>query len=123
MKLYTKYNVESGRIISFGLCQDEIFESSTNIIEGQYSDVDYYILNGIPTERPIFIPDKTEILANNVDTVTVSGLPNPFIVTIDGIEYTITDGVFEFVTSLAGIYKIIPQTFPYKQIEVDITAS
>lgn len=52
MKHYTKYDPDTGRILSTGICQDEVFYFMFYVIEGQYDDTKYYIDGEQPVEYP-----------------------------------------------------------------------
>lgn len=121
MKYYSEYHSVTGQITKSGACSIDVFEQLSNVIEGAYNDLDYFIHNGLAVARPKFILDKLEVQANNIDKVTCSGLPIPFTVQIDTDEYVIDDGVFEFSTDIAGEYKITPLTFPYFRETITVT--
>ena len=118
---FTRYD-STGRILCFGTMQRIVFDDLTDVLEGQYNDELYYVMGGIPVPRPTFTPQKTELLADGVDETVVTGLPIPFIVDIDGEEYTVDDGSFEFSTTFPGTYKITPRTFPYRQQTIEVVA-
>lgn len=52
MKHYTKYDPETGRILSTGVCQDEVFYFMFYVIEGKFDDTKYYIDDYEPVEYP-----------------------------------------------------------------------
>lgn len=54
---------------------------------------------------PITI-DKTTMLADKIDTITVSGLPFPSKVIIDEQEFQVIDGEFSFTVDTIGEYLI-----------------
>ena len=50
--------------------------------------------------------DKTAILDDGIDAATLSGLPVPCTVTVDGTPHAVDDGVFVFRAADPGIYRI-----------------
>lgn len=119
---YSQFNSENGMILQFGLCQDEVFPLMENVIEGVYDDSFYYVANYLPIERPKLNLSALTIKADGVETVTAIDLPIPFVIAIDGDEYEITDGSFEFTTTIPGEYRIQAKTFPYTDKTFTITA-
>ena len=74
--------------------------------------------------RPtIQCPPLTNVAANDTDLFTISNLPRPCIVSIDGIPYEIDDGKFEFTTSMPGVYVIEIDHFPYLPFRAEVTAT
>ena len=102
--------------------QDEVFATYTNIIEGQYDDSEYYVVNATPVERPTLQFSKTTLIADGVDELVVINLPIPFQISIDDVIYEITDGEFRFSTETAGVYYIKAMTFPYREGELTVEA-
>lgn len=60
--------------------------------------------------------------ADSVDSIIISDIPNPSIITVDQDSYTVTDGEFEFSTPLKGVYSITIESFPYLPKEYEVTA-
>lgn len=120
MKEYTKFD-EKGAIVCYGSMQDEVFETTENILEGSYNDSEFYILNNNPVERPTLQLNKNILTANGIDTILAT-VPIPFTICIDGELYEISDGIFEFSTTIAGTYIIEAKTFPYKENPIEIIA-
>lgn len=110
---YSQFDHENGMILQFGLCQDDVFQSMGNVIEGAYDDTLYYVVDYIPTERPKLNLSSLTLKADGVETINATGLPIPFIVGIDGEDYEITDGSLEFSTPIPGEYQVQAKTFPY----------
>lgn len=102
MKPITYYNVTTGAIISTLTGSD--FEIRANAppnsayVEGTYDYTRYYITGGI-------VKDKKEMVVSISNNV-ISSLPNPTTVYVEGSQYVVTDGVFEFSSNLPGPYKI-----------------
>ena len=123
MKEYTKFDT-TGRISDYGLMLEDVFNtySSEEIIEGQYNDRLYYILNGQPTLRPTLQLVKNTLIANGTDEIIITNLPVPFTISIDDIMYETTDGEFIFSTYVKGFYSIKAMTFPYRDASLIIEA-
>lgn len=76
-------------------------------------DTDYYVSNGVLTERSSFPGgiSSTTITANGVDTVTISGIPSATTVSVardylPAKSWVVNDGEFTFTADLTGIYDI-----------------
>lgn len=66
---------------------------------------------------------KNEIIADGNDSVTISDLPNPTIVTWpDGQVDEVTDGEVIFKVDLIGFHEFIFESFPYKTKYITIEA-
>lgn len=78
-------------------------------------DVNDYVVDGVVTPRPELPEfDKYEILADDTDVATIV-LPPGSIVTLDGEQYVIEDGMFEFAADVAASYEIkISNAWPYQ---------
>lgn len=134
---YVVYRDSDGSIVRAGKCPDDELENQAltgeTAIEGEADDTTQYVYSGIVSSRPEIAAtwDKIEITANGSDTATLgSSLPNPTIVFVsvpDGaippdVE-TVTTGIFEFATPIAGTYTlIVTPPFPYQPHTQIITA-
>ena len=100
----------SGEILRIGVCQDsdlllqagvdEIAEENT----GGWNDSDHYYdgSNYISKLDMSLSIDKITITANNVDTVTITGVPTGTLV--NGVN--VDDGVVTFTTNQVGTHKL-----------------
>ena len=122
MIAYTEFDPQTSKITSFGLMQKTVFTEKTNIIEGAYDDTLFYIKDMKPVARPELLPSTLEILADGIEEVALSGLPDIFLITIDEEPYTIVGGSFTFSTILPGVYTLEAKTFPYKEKPIKIVA-
>lgn len=114
------YDLNSGNILRFieapeSMITYQYTEGTEGIVlySGIISDMEFYILNETVTPRPTF--------SESISGTTISGLPIPTTVLVEGIPYTITDGSAELVFSLPGTYKIKLSSFPYQDKEVEVT--
>ncbi len=95
----------------------------------------YYVLNGVFTEKPILNRtwSKTTIVADNTDSTTVSNLlPNTTVtvsvkaaagaVTPEPYTTTTTED-YTLKTSQTGEYEVIVEVFPFKEHRTVITAT
>lgn len=57
--------------------------------------------------------DKESMLADGIDSITISNLPNPSIVVFEDEEYEVVDGAFQFTLDLAGEYRIRCKAYGY----------
>jgi hypothetical protein len=83
-----------------------------------------YVLGGTVTPRPTLPAfDKTSILANGTDTATLSTLPDPCAVTVNGVEFSITGGTLELDADYPGTYRVEIRQFPYRDFVQEIIAT
>lgn len=52
MKLYSQYDIETGRIIKSGMCHENIYDLMDNVIPSIVDDTKYYINDGQPVPFP-----------------------------------------------------------------------
>jgi len=76
----------------------------------QYLDVDIDMVVNRPQISAE--PDKLVFNADGVDSVIISGLPNPCTIKVGGDEYFVDDGEFEFTVDVVGNYNIECTAFP-----------
>jgi hypothetical protein len=92
------------------------------------------VLDGIAeaVDKPELVVDidKTEILADDEDFATLTGLPDPCEIIVDDpdptVETTTTQvfgGGFEFAAATPGVYTIEVRRFPFLPLKVEITAT
>lgn len=68
-------------------------------------------------KRPRIKPtiSAMSVKADGVDTLTISNLPIPVEVTIDGVPYIVEDGSLEFSADVVGTYRIEIDYWPYME--------
>jgi len=138
MKKYIIYNTE-GRILSNGQCDISLLtlETNTFLLETPevFKNLAYCyipdILNPTVVDKlpNTIILDKSEVLADGVDFITLSNLPEASTVSISSPE----NGVYvtellaspeDYLTfDAAGEYSLVIDAFPYLPIQFTITAT
>lgn len=136
--IFTVYNTTTGMVIKKINAVDSVVagwqvESGQSIIQQDLNSETQYLVSSTPTTRPLLSSiatwDSTTLTADNIDTVILSGLPNPSNYSIQtplGVSPitsgTITDGTLEFKTDFTGTYTIVIDSFPYQLYSQNITA-
>lgn len=83
----------------------------------------HYVKNGNLEDRPEFPAfDKTSIVADGKDAATLEGLPEGTTVQVDGIVYTVDDGVFVFRATMPATYVIRVENWPHQVFEQEVDA-
>ena len=133
MKNYVKYDPNTGRVYLSGQVPDRIdpvveqAEEGMAVLVGEGMDTTHYVDLIGPTlvPRPEIQIDKQTIAPDGVDTATVSGLPDPCRVQIDGEAYEVTGGTLELQTDQPGAYTIKitdDDAFPAQAFQTQVTA-
>lgn len=75
-------------------------------------------------ERPIIeAPANTSLSANGEDFIRLAGLPDPCVLSVDGVEHEITGGELDFQTDAPGSYSLRIDHWPFMPWRVEILAS
>jgi len=130
---FVKYDRVTGQIVSKGTCvPDDLLplqaDDNFNVLEGSHDQEKVYYnvaLEEIASrpQMPVTI-DKTEIISNEIDASTISGLPADTKVTVQGHgEWEVTDGEFILTVDLPGAYEVTCVKFPYQDKEFSINAT
>jgi hypothetical protein len=86
----------------------------------------YWVEAGALTARPMLAFDKLAIAADDMDVATLSGLPDPCIVNIDGVDHTVTGGVLEVTSAQKTAFAITitdADAHPAQAFGATVTAS
>lgn len=85
---------------------------------------DCFVIEGMLAERPDMgvTIDRHEIAADDRDTCTITGLPAPCTIVIEGMEHTVEDGRLDFTADQPGTYAVTLRAWPFKDHELIITA-
>ena len=121
----------TGKIIRIGTCPTNMVSlqcgSGESVLEEPANDAtmfvdtyDYFKVKPKPSIQAV--PNKLTILSDSTDSVIISPLPIPTVVSVDRNSYEVLDGIFEFTTNLVGVYKIRAESFPYLSKEWEVTA-
>lgn len=130
------YETSTGRVLAVG-AYDERGDGAAarSIGSGTINPATQYAPAGVVTARPAFnlatlLLDKQNIVANAVDTATVSGIPAGTIAKIykDQDEFpraivTIADGTLLLRVDTAGVYLIVLSNFPTQQHTFKVVAA
>lgn len=126
------HNSTTGEILRTGSCpgdmiEIQVMEKGESVIEGNADDLTQYIdiINQTVVDKPAHPAtiNKVTMLADQLDRIIITNLPNPTTVIFCDTFYEVTDGDFDFTIDTPGEYKIICQSFPYLDKEFTINAS
>lgn len=116
----------NGRILRMIVCRRSILDIQAQpgeiLVEGEGSDVDHYIdvATKIITPRPT-LSLIIDVLTPKVgEVVTLSGLPTPCVLSINGTEYPVAESSLELTFPLVKNYVLKVTQFPYRDWEEEI---
>jgi hypothetical protein len=132
MSNFITYKTTTGQITGTGTCPSDMVaaqaKAGENTIEGLIDSLTQYI--NPSTEEVVskeILPssiDKILIVADEIDSCTISALPNPSLIEIEGEGmWEVTDGSFEFTTDTVGAYEFICRSAIHLDMEYTINAS
>ena len=129
MKTYTLYD-RNGKPLRTGGCPgyalDKILEvdAGEQVLEGIHSS-EYYLspaTGALEPRQPI--PGGFDTLAITLgETATLSGLPVPCTVIVDGVKVPVDDGVLAVTPSTIGTYRVIVDEAEYLWTMWEVTVS
>lgn len=119
-----------GRLCGEFLCPDTtgvILPTGCSLAVGSGQPDTHYVntASGTLYEKSAFSypVSKTQIIADNVDTTVITGLPaNTLVTWPDGQIDEVNDGEVEFGTDLIGTHTLIIDAVPYLKQEIQIEA-
>lgn len=112
---------EKGKQVIAFLYPDNYVFFGGNMMTGWYLAED---LETLMPEQPIELSmDKSQIMADGLDEMVVSGLPIPCKVWHDGVVYSVDDGTFEFSADQPGKYIFTIDEIEYAATEFYINAN
>jgi len=134
-KYFIVYEDTTGKIIRRGKCHpdavsaqaSETGESSLETLGLIDADTNY-VSSSVVTSRasnPATLSGST-IIANGVDTLTLSNIPNPTTVKITGpisSEVEVTDGTLDITVDEPGAYTLFLDSFPTQDKELSFDAT
>lgn len=129
MKHFTIYNSD-GNIKRSGWCSEDDYAFQPQvgefILEGNFSPLDYYILNDLPELRPAqpTTLNKLTLTADGIDTITISNAPNGIFTATNTTTHETVSGAINgtdtFSTTIQGTYKIKIESWPFLGFEATI---
>lgn len=129
MITYTRYASRTGRILDVVVIPADAYDyNSTLLYEGVVDGETHYIVDGEPTQRPAQATtiDKTEVLADGTDVVTITEIPSGSTLSITGpvtvSPQQIDDGSAELVFDVPGDYTVRVECFPWLPWEAAVHA-
>ena len=126
MPKYVVYDSATGRIKRFGStagsATDKASEPGEVSVEpsaGDFNDITHYWDGTAIADRQVVTAtwDTQTIVADGVAVATLSGLPNPAEMVVDGVPATITDGELEVSLSLPKTIEIVLDSPAYQRTE------
>lgn len=114
---FTIYKPSTGEIVNHGRCLTVPAPDDPDlaVLEGEYEYPRHYIVEGAAAPRP-------EMPAHR-EGLTVSGIPVPAVVIIDGLCYPVEDGEVTLDLPLPGVYDVRIVAFPYLDWTARVVAS
>lgn len=112
MPKYTLYETSGGRVLAFGqttIEADALARPSPGqdvLLGVQGQAVAEYVSGGALTARPTASLDKTTIAADGTDTATLSNLPDPCTVRVNGSAQNVAGGSLSITASKPATYEI-----------------
>ena len=110
---YLQYDPDTGEILcylEFDGRDERTLALYPNVIQHPHVNrMEHYVLNGNVVPRP-----KMQVnLRCEPCRFVLSGLPSPCTVCVEGAEYEVGDGEFEFQTTFRGVFNLFVRAFPY----------
>lgn len=126
MTLYAIYALTTGEILRSGQCQESDLELQAGdgqaVIErasqDQHDGNSYVDLSG---PDPVVSPFPE--MGATISGLTISDIPAGAVLTIEGVDYTITDGTAELSFSAAGTYTVKLSKWPYLDQSFEVVAT
>lgn len=112
------YRIDIGKIVGHAagtLMPDHLMPGLAYLPhDAQVSGQLYYILDGLPTERPASPVTLSDL--------TLQGVPAGSTLTINGESYENVEGDIELEFPLPGAYRLRVECWPYQDWEGEVTA-
>lgn len=125
MTFFATYDVATGKIRRVGQCHADDLElqerSGQAVVERSdptHTDLNAYVdLSGpdpVVTARPE--------MGATIDGLTISDIPVGAVLTIEGVDYTVSDGEAELSFSAAGTYTVTLKHWPHYDQSFEVVA-
>lgn len=130
-KSYTRYASRTGRVIDQILIPDRIEDydhHSTLLYDGVVDGATHYIVAGEPAARPAqeSAIDVTEIVVAEGGQATLTDLPDPCTVNVNGPTgyqpVSVEGGTLQFSAAIPGTYTLQVEAFPFLPREFTVNA-
>jgi hypothetical protein len=132
---YAIYEISTGKIKTIGSCMAKAFnlqkptKVELGLIDLPEKSWNYWVDTSVTPHAVVeknqlnYSLNKTEVVADGVDSIVISGLVNPITVTWPDGEITeVTDGEIEFSIDLLGEYTVKLETLKHYTEVVNVTA-
>lgn len=120
MTMYTRYASRTGEILATLDIPDTLYDMhSTLLYPGTVNAETHYFVDGEPVERPelTLSVSSEQVSVASREPVTISGLPEPAQVTVEGPggtdTATVDDGQLDLLVGIPGTYTVTIDAFPY----------
>jgi len=130
-KTWTRCAARTGRKIDELMLPDRIEDYDnhcTTLYDGVFDGDTHYLVAGVPTARPTQSSaiDVTEIVVSDGEHATLTGLPDPCTVNVNGPtgyqSVTVTGGTLQFSATIPGAYTLHVEAFPFIPMEFTVHA-
>jgi len=121
----------SGVILRTGTCPTSMLplqaKEGEMVIAGKANDATQYVDTETITivDKPSITAalSKTTLLADGVDSITITDLPQPCTAHLDTQRYEVPDGELEFTVDLPGVYQICIEALHHLPFNAEVTAT
>lgn len=123
-RTYQRYDPKTGRIFSTVTVAEDIAghmrAQGETLIEGEGNDLEHFVDVSISPpkirerQKQTTRQDKKRIKADGEDVCTISALPKPCILDLNGERIEVGDGAFLFSTVFSSVYQIRVEAFPWQ---------
>lgn len=115
---FTVISIDSGQVLgvysTFGGAQINCMYSGWKVIEGGYTDDEFWFPNGEPEQLPYLFDESYDIAADGVETVGPIAIPPNSLILYEGEVYE-DEEEFSFSTAFVGEYEFeVMPSFPYR---------
>lgn len=131
MPTVTVYETRTGRIVRVVTGPANIIDQQAQTGEGYAAGTANTLTQYVNTakrrveNRPKISAtvSKSTIVADGADIASISGLPQPCTVTLEGQIYRVEDGTLSLTTDIPGSFLLTVQAWPYLDAEFTVEAS
>lgn len=97
---------------------------SSYLVPGEFDAATQWFDDGVLADRPTLADEAAAIIADGIDTFSLPIPPNGEVVYLTGGRQAVdvSDGRFEFQTTVPGVYAFEFDCFPYRKQTITVTA-